>query len=117
MAAQLLGDHDLSKWASAWNFGPLTNDEATVADLATALVEAWGDGCWVRDPSAMENVEAKTLRIAIDKAVTTLHWQPRWRFTEAVGRTVAWYRAYYSGRSSMRQHCLADIKAYEESMT
>jgi len=117
LAARMTTGGGSGQWEAAWNFGPITVDEASVAELATAVVAAWGDGTWVRSPGATTDVEAKTLRIAIDKAVSFLGWEPRWRFAEAVARTVAWYRSYYSvGAGSMRDHSLADIEAYEADL-
>jgi len=113
LAVRLLGKEDPDRWAGAWNFGPVANNEATVADLATALVEAWGSGRWTSPPTISTTVEATTLRIAIDKAVTELAWQPRWRLVDTVRRTVDWYQAYYRDpRRSTRQRSLADIDAY-----
>ena len=116
LADRLLADEHPSKWAEAWNFGPSVNDEAKVADLAAALVNAWGSGGWTTPSNATGDVEAKTLRIAIDKAVSTLHWQPRWHLFETVTRTVDWYRQYYRDTgASMQNHSLADIAAYESA--
>jgi|NGEPerStandDraft_6_1074524.scaffolds.fasta_scaffold03123_2 dTDP-D-glucose 4,6-dehydratase len=59
------------------------------------------------------NVEANTLRIAIDKAVTELAWQPRWHLHQTIHRTVDWYQDYYRHpRDLTREHSLADIDAY-----
>jgi CDP-glucose 4,6-dehydratase len=100
--------------ADAWNFGPLTTEEATVAELATAVVESWGSGRWVAAGHASANIEAKTLRIAIEKAVSELGWRPRWDFAETVRRTVSWYHEFYaSDSSSLQQRSLSDIAAYE----
>jgi CDP-glucose 4,6-dehydratase len=119
LAAMLVSDGDSAEWAGAWNFGPRTNEEATVATLATKLVKSWGSGRWI--PSEATNsrdVEAKTLRLSIDKAVSRLHWTPKWDFEVTVSRTVDWYRAYYaSTASSMRQHSISDIEAYEHADT
>jgi len=115
LAARLLGGTDAAEWAGAWNFGPLTTEEASVAELATRLVSAWGSGRWVPAGEARgQEVEAKALRLAIDKAVTRLGWAPRWAFHETVARTVEWYRSYYRDPSgSLRQQSLDDIAAYE----
>ena len=116
LAARLLVDDNPGKWAEAWNFGPLPNDEATVADLATALVDAWGAGRWTTPAGTTADVEAKTLRIAIDKAITALDWQPRWHLDETIQRTVDWYRQYYRDpKGSMREQSLRDIKAYQSA--
>jgi CDP-glucose 4,6-dehydratase len=116
LAGRLLAGEHPERWAEAWNFGPAVNDEASVAELATALVKAWGEGRWTTPSAAIANVEAKTLRIAIDKAVSGLGWRPRWHLYETVSRTVEWYREYYSNpKASMRDHSLDDISAYEAS--
>jgi CDP-glucose 4,6-dehydratase len=99
---------------SAWNFGPSINEEATVAKLADAVIAVWGSGSWTSPANAPHNVEAKTLRIAIDKAVSTLGWRPRWDFDETIRRTMSWYRTFYqSPDKSTLARSLEDIEAYE----
>ncbi len=116
LAARMLDQGDGARLAEAWNFGPLATGEATVEDLATAVVSAWGSGRWVASKGPQPSIEAKTLRICIDKAVSRLGWQPRWDFGETVHRTVAWYRSFYeSGPGSLRELSLADIAAYEKT--
>jgi CDP-glucose 4,6-dehydratase len=113
LAEKLLTDPNPSRWSEAWNFGPVPGDEATVADLATAFVRTWGSGRWITPEGVSSDVEARTLRIAIDKAVSVLGWQPRWRLDVTIERTVTWYRQYYQGSGdSMRQRSLGDIEAY-----
>jgi CDP-glucose 4,6-dehydratase len=113
VAAKLAVDQHLGKWAQAWNFGPLPTEEATVADLASSIVAAWGSGRWTTPGTPPPDVEAKTLRISIDKAISELDWRPRWQLDETVSRTVDWYRHYYDApEDSMVQHSLADIEAY-----
>ena len=114
LGRRLLLDERPGIWEGGLKFGPSVNDEAKVADLASALVRAWGSGRWTASRDAGANVEAKALRIAIEKAVSTLGWQPRWHLHETVSRTVDWYRHYYEDRSqSMQEHSLADIATYE----
>jgi len=115
LAARMLHEPAEPRWCSAFNFGPVSSEEATVADLATALVGAWGSGSWrplANQPKS--DGEAGTLRIAIDKAVSDLGWRPRWQLAETVRRTADWYRSYYDDpEGSMRAKTLADIEAYE----
>lgn len=116
LATRLLEGDEPARWADAWNFGPLPSEGATVAELADAVVDAWGGGQWVSPASAERDVEAATLRIAPDKAISYLGWRPRWSFEEAIRRTITWYRHYYEGGGdSMRDASLADIDAYESS--
>jgi len=114
LAGRLISDENPARWAEAWNFGPSIIDEATVADLANALIKDWGAGGWTTPPGPAVHDEAKTLRIASDKAVSLLGWQPRWNLDETVNRTVGWYRHFYQDPgSSMRDHSLDDIASYE----
>ncbi len=114
LAAKLLMEDRSDIWAGAWNFGPSVMNEAKVSDLADAVIQAWGSGRWTSPPNAEANVEAKTLRIAIDKAVSILAWHPRWHLDETLNRTVDWYRRYYMDtNASMQEHSLSDIMAYE----
>ncbi len=116
LAGRLLSENEPARWAEAWNFGPAVNDEATVADLATALVEEWGSGRWTTMSKAA-NIEAKTLRISIDKAVSELAWKPALAPRRDVSRTVQWYRRFYQDpEASMQDHSLEDITAYEASV-
>jgi CDP-glucose 4,6-dehydratase len=115
LAARLLSGDDPAKWSDAWNFGPLVHNEARVADLATAVVSAWGAGRWSPGDST-PNIEAKMLRISIDKAVSVLGWRPQWDLSDTVDRAVGWYRRYYEDpETSMRDHSLRDIAAYEDA--
>jgi CDP-glucose 4,6-dehydratase len=116
LAGRLLSVEGSARWAEAWNFGPSITGEAKVADLANALVKAWGSGRWTTPADVSRNVEAATLRIASDKAVSKLGWQPRWGIDETVRRTVNWYQHFYRDQeTSMRQHSLDDIAAYESA--
>lgn len=117
LAERLLADEHSDRWAEAWNFGPIVSEEAPVAELADAIIKAWGGGRWTTSPTTVSDVEAKTLRIAIDKAVSLLGWRPRWDLDETVHRTIAWYRDYYQEpERSMRDRSLDDISAYESSL-
>lgn len=115
VAARMLTSDD-PKWCCAWNFGPSSEEQLTVAELVKLYCSAWGQGN-LKDmncPSAPH--EAGILRLNIDQAVRELSWRPRWTIAEAVARTVDWYRVFYQTRSAyMREHCLADITAYEST--
>jgi CDP-glucose 4,6-dehydratase len=118
LAARMLSDTSVTEWSGAWNFGPLATEEASVAELATSLVSEWGSGRWRPAGATGRDVEAKTLRLSIDKAVARLGWAPTWGFDQTVSRTVDWYRSYYRSPSgSMRTRSLDDIAAYEETAT
>ena len=115
LAAHMLAGDDPALCA-AWNFGPLPQEAITVAQLAEEFITAWGSGTWVDTHRDGDPHETHTLHLTVDKAVRELRWRPRWSATEAVRRTAGWYRRLLGGPGlPMRDACLADIVAYEQS--
>ncbi len=111
-----LSTHGGEALADAWNFGPAESETRRVAELADALVTAWGDGRWQPQDGADGPHEAGILRLCIDKAQASLGWRPVWNFNTALTRTVNWYKAVpmddtEAGVAS--EACLEDIGAYE----
>jgi CDP-glucose 4,6-dehydratase len=96
---------------TAWNFGPTIPNTRSVAEVVSAIIREWGTGSWNQSPDDGVGHEATLLRLAIDKAQMGLGWQPRWNFDHAIGRTIEWYRAYYSG-ADMESATIAQIAEY-----
>lgn len=103
-------------FSSAWNFGPVTANAATVRTLVTAFIEGWGGGDW-DDLSGAHGVaphEASTLMLNCDKAHRQLDWRPRWNLERTVKETIVWYKEWYArGGSHGRDLCEQQIEAYE----
>jgi CDP-glucose 4,6-dehydratase len=115
LAAGLLRG-DAPHLASAWNFGPRPDDEATVRDVVEALLRAWGEGSWLHQPEPGAPPEAVQLRLGIDRARGELGWRPRWSLAEAVVRTARWYRRHAAlgdHPGAMADACLTEIGDYE----
>ena len=111
LAARLTAP-DAAQYCGAWNFGPDAADDATVAELTEAMIAHWGRGAW-RDASNPDDLpEAQVLRLSTEHTAAGLGWRPRWRFAEAVARTVDWYRALDADPASARAACLTDLDAY-----
>jgi CDP-glucose 4,6-dehydratase len=110
LAAKLEQD---ARLADAWNFGPMPDDTRSVEDVVERVIAAWGSGSWSTRQREQPH-EAMLLRLAIDKAMTLLRWRPRWRFDEAVDRTVAWYKAAHDGAEAqqLRELTRAQIRDY-----
>jgi CDP-glucose 4,6-dehydratase len=105
-------------FASAWNFGPDTSQMYTVAELVESMIQAWGSGTWIANPSPNGCHEAKMLRLSIDKASSRLSWRPLWDFEETIRRTANWYLSYFAApedRTATYNLCVADIRAYESA--
>jgi CDP-glucose 4,6-dehydratase len=115
LAAGLLRG-DAPHLASAWNFGPRPDDEATVRDVVEALLRAWGEGAWLDEPEPGALPETGQLRLGIDRARCELGWRPRWSLAEAVARTALWYRRHAQlgdQAGAMAEACLSEIAEYE----
>jgi CDP-glucose 4,6-dehydratase len=99
--------------ADAWNFGPFPDDTRTVEELVERVIHAWGEGTWTTRQREQPH-EAGMLRLAIDKAMAQLDWRPRWRFDEAIDRTVAWYKAAHDGATAdqLRELTRSQIRDY-----
>lgn len=108
--AQQIWEHP--NLAAAYNFGPETNEAATVREVIELARGAysrgeveWGDGS--EGPH-----EAGSLALEIAKARTELGVRPLWSLTTAVTRTMDWYRRQCDGEDA-RALCEADIRHYE----
>jgi CDP-glucose 4,6-dehydratase len=91
LAAPKLRQGDLSGLTSAFNFGPNRNANRTVEELVEEVLRHW-PGRWLDKTDAKAPHEAGLLQLSTDKAAALLRWFPVWSFSEAVARTVQWYR-------------------------
>jgi CDP-glucose 4,6-dehydratase len=98
----------------AWNFGPNAENVFTVSDLVHAVVERWGEGRVIADPSSSSLHEAKLLMLNNDKAKTALGWRPRWSFEQVVEMTVDWYARVGAGEDAQGV-TREQIAAYESA--
>jgi CDP-glucose 4,6-dehydratase len=97
--------------AGAYNFGPATEAAASVRHVVELASKSYGTGevCYQIESVALH--EAGWLALETAKTRTVLGIQPRWTLTEAVARTLAWYRAQHDDAEA-RALCLADIAAF-----
>jgi CDP-glucose 4,6-dehydratase len=96
--AERLAADDGEQLATAWNFGPDTSGNATVAEVAELTARLWGEGASVEFAPTSDNPhEAELLTLDATRARTELDWSPRWSLTDTLGQTVAWHRAWKGG--------------------
>jgi len=81
-------------FASAWNFGPGSEGELTVEELAFRLGTRW-PALHIEHDGQPHPHEAATLRLNCDKAKQQLAWRPVWNIDVSLARTAAWYRAFH----------------------
>jgi CDP-glucose 4,6-dehydratase len=109
LASKLWEQHAL---AGAYNFGPESNEAATVRELVELVRAAYGKG-EVRYGDGTEGPhEAGWLALEVSKARVTLGFKPQWTLAQAVSQTMAWYRAQHDGADA-RTLCHSEIAAYE----
>ena len=95
LAARLFAGEEAPR--GSWNFAPDPRNAHTVQDVAERIVHDWGHGQVVIAPEAGGQHEAQLLILSSDKAKAELGWYPRWGFSDAVGKTVEWYRQVGAG--------------------
>jgi len=109
LAERLLTDGPA--FGEAWNFGPAEDDARPVRWVAARALARWpGAPAWRAEETATPH-EAGQLRLDAAKARARLGWRPRWGLSEAVDRTVDWYRAHAAG-AEMRKATLDQIEAF-----
>lgn len=109
LAQQLWGDAGL---AGAYNFGPPSHDAVTVRKVIELARAVYGSGKVEYGEGDEGPHEAGHLMLDISKARQLLGFHPRFSLTEAVQRTMDWYRSQYNGATA-RKLCEEDIAAYE----
>ncbi|MDJ0792631.1 MAG: CDP-glucose 4,6-dehydratase [Woeseiaceae bacterium] len=80
-------------FAEAWNFGPRSEDNRTVAEILNALQTHWPDIAWQQTVSPQPH-EATLLYLDSQKANEKLDWRPVWSLDQALQATADWYRAF-----------------------
>jgi CDP-glucose 4,6-dehydratase len=113
LAEKLLGD---ARLATGWNFGPRTDESASVGDVADVLARLWSSGAsWEQDPADHPH-EAATLKLDSTKARLELGWTPRLSLEASLRLTVDWYESYSRGsdvaalmRRQIREYVERDV--------
>ena len=98
--------------AGAYNFGPHTNEAATVRQVVELAQNAYGMGQVEWGDGNQGPHEAGWLALEVAKARTMLGVKPRWALAESVQRTMHWYRQLGSAADALAL-CNADMTAYE----
>lgn len=98
--------------ATAWNFGPLPHERATVREVIDLARPVWTGGTVNYAQKVDGPHEAGWLALDTSLAQTRLGLQPRWDLRESVQRTMRWYRAQHEGGDA-RALCMADLDAWQ----
>jgi CDP-glucose 4,6-dehydratase len=99
--------------ADAYNFGPRTDEAASVGDVIRLARAAYGSGDWRDETEVGAPHEAGRLALEVARARDMLGVTSRWPLAEAVGRTMRWYRRLGDGASAASL-CGEDIDAHSQ---
>ena len=101
------------KYNSAWNFGPRDTDVLSVGEILKLAIAQWGAGS-IETEDLKQPHEATLLKLDISKAEAYLRWHPLFSCSEAIKRTVQWYKRHYEFSEDMFSFTVDQIKEYEQ---
>jgi|TARA_B110001450_G_scaffold253769_1_gene277867 CDP-glucose 4,6-dehydratase len=110
LLAQKLGQNQ-GVFSEAWNFGPEENDCWSVGKIVTRVCDITQKGSW-DTPVIDQPHEASLLKLDSSKAKARLGWMPRWNVSEALRKTIEWYRKSLSG-DDMYEFSMMQIMEYQ----
>lgn len=91
LGQQLLASN--AQCADAWNFGPESEGNRSVADVLGKLEQQWQGVRWHLTEQPQPH-EATLLYLDSAKARSKLHWQPVWNIDATLTQTANWYKAW-----------------------
>jgi len=99
----------------AWNFGPDSESECPVSEIAGFLVALWNGG--VGGSAAWDHqggdhpYEAGVLAVDSTKAKRHLDWSCRMPLERSLTATIAWYKAHLAGEdmAAVSLACIEDF--------
>ena len=112
LGQKFLEGDDTKRYAEAWNFGPDTEGNLAVGDVAALMSKYW-DKIRFHHAESTQPHEARLLMLDCAKARKRLGWTPVWDINETVRRTVDWYREHAESGTDPTE---SQIIEYEQSM-
>lgn len=98
----------------AFNFGPGSEVNHTVAEVVDALAAHWTGFAWSTDSEAARGrKECTLLKLCCDKALACLDWRAVLDFSQTIALTADWYQAYYDYDVDMYAFSLGQIQTYQ----
>lgn len=105
-----------NEFATAWNFGPKTEGNRSVAEVLGKLSVHWPNMNWHKTITPQPH-EANLLYLDSAKAHSKLYWGPVWKIDDALAKTAEWYQSWHDKKKIITRDQLSDyvIKAKAES--
>ena len=82
---------------SSWNFGPLTDQELTVAEIIKLFETYWKIP--LIDYETGNFAESKNLNINSANAMNNLSWAPKWDYEKIFSTTIDWYKEVHTTKT------------------
>lgn len=101
-----------TKYCEGWNFGPKTESISTVWEVASKIIENYGNGSLVDKSNPHAVHEANLLMLDISKAKFRLGWEPKMNINECIALVADWYKRYQS--EDVYCLCVEEINKYIE---
>jgi CDP-glucose 4,6-dehydratase len=108
LAEKLYADLSLG---GAYNFGPQTNEAATVRTVINLANQVYGCGNTLWGDGSKGPHEAGLLTLEVSKVRELLGVTPRWNLAEAIKRTMQWYKEQKNG-ANINALCENEIAAF-----
>lgn len=90
--------------SGSYNVGPDSSDSVTTRKLVEMFCRSWGaQACWECIEQAGPH-EDSMLRLDSSKIYSVLGWKPKWHIDRSIAETVAWTKAWLSGKDA--NNCL-----------
>ena len=103
---------DPERYSGAWNFGPSPTDRLTVLEVTRSFFSSLGIGSIELGEPDETRRESGRLRLAIDKALCELQWQPTLTSRTAIGWTASWYRGWLEDPGRALERSLGQIRDF-----
>ena len=94
------------EYAEAWNFGPESDSNRTVAEVLDILQPYWMGLNWTVTAQSQPH-ETTILNLDSTMAKTRLGWHPVWTLQETLAATAEWYHAFKTGNIPISREQLA----------
>ena len=101
-------------YSGAYNFGPLPDSSLTVLELVENALKHWEGGSYEVSMNKNEPHESSLLRLDITKSEIELNWKPKWNSSEAIKRTILWYKKSFIEKENDFELCMSDIENFQK---
>lgn len=101
-----------TRFADAWNFGPLPDEAITCAAIAERCRALWGSAVAIEVPAAPGVHETSILKVNWEKAAAE-GWHPVYSWEDALEHTVEWWKHYEAARATQNRMDMYDFCAQQ----